>query len=151
MLSNLKPYQPYLYTPSRKPLEVGDLVVLLASPRGYCAQIVDIQRFSVSVRLLDAEPSIDSLLTYGRNELIQTGKKARIFTHQYEPNSIDFDNSLDLERGLPDFNKFKVKKKGPGKIVLKTKKEPKKLTEFQKKQIGDMLRARLKELKGDQK
>lgn len=145
MKTNLKPYQPHLYTPSRKPLEVGDLVVMLASPRGYCAQVIDIQRFSVSVRLLDSDPGFGSVLTYDRNELIQTGKQAQTLVNQYEPTPESFDEALDLERAIPDFSKVKIKKKGGGQT---RKKIDKPLTEFQKKQIGDMLRARLKELKG---
>jgi len=150
MLTNLKPYKPYLYTPSRKPLALLDLVITLASPRGYCAEVVDIQRFSVTVRLLDSDEGIDNLLTYNQNELIQTGKQAHTIISQYEPTPESFDNNLDIERSFPDFSKVKTTKKG-GVKKTKTKKEPKQLTEAQKTQIAVLLRARMKELKGDLK
>ena len=149
MLTNLKPYKPYLYTPSRKPLAIHDLVITLASPRGYCAQVIDIQRFSVTVRLLDSDESLDNLLTYNQEELIQTGKQAHKLVSQYEPTPESFDDSLDLERSFPDFSNVKTTKKG-GVKKTKTKKDPKQLTEAQKTQIAILLRARMKELKGDQ-
>ena len=141
MLTNLKPYNPSLYTPSRKPFAIDDLVIILDHPRGYCAKVVSVSRFQITVQLLDND---EKLLNYPQRELIQTGKQAHTLIEQYELSAEAFDENLDTERGLPDFGKFKKKTS----TKPRAKKEPKKLTEFQKKLIGDMLRERLKELKG---
>lgn len=140
MYTNLKPYNPCLYAPSKKPLAVGDLVILLENPRGFCAEIVQLNPSSVIVRFLDSD--ISSTRMFLKNEVIQTGKTPYDLISQYLPTAVELANALTKERSMPDFGRVKSKTKGG-----KKPKAPKDLTPEQKKVLARLVMMKLKELK----
>lgn len=146
MKTNLRPYNPSLYTPART-LNVGDLAITLDDPRGYCVVVSEIDRtggcfYGASFYFLDDKDKIEHKCDI--KALIPTGKTPLSFLELYEPDPISFDRAIDLERKFPDFVVKSTKPKSKGGGVKRAKKE---LTDVQKKLITELV---LRRLKGEQ-
>lgn len=152
MKTRLKPYDPRRYSPAPWPPRIGELVILLDEPRGYCAELIVTCEGYASVVLLDDEDR--TLRRYPINSLISTGKRPADLVSMYLPDPLSFDQAVENERGNIDFTKLKrpkakggvTKKRKKKELHAKTKKE---LTGDQKDFFARLIRERLKELKGD--
>ena len=134
-----------LLSPHSWPVQIGELAILIAHPRGFCVEIVQIDQIgkSASVRLLDAVRDNLSIRKYSLTDLIPTRKKPRDLVSMYSPSALELDLAVDRERSMPDFSKLKKHK---SKSASKKKKEPKKLTPEQKKLMKKLLVERIREL-----
>lgn len=140
-------------TPSQKPLTKDDLVVLLAPQRlkGFCAQVVFVDRFMVGVSLLDNE--LESIVL-DRAQVVQTGKQPSDLVSLYEPSDDEFVKALGQERELPDFTK--VRKVGKRTAATRSKgvKVPtniKDLSDVQKAVLKKALMEVIGQMKGGMK
>lgn len=140
MKTDLQPYNPFLYSPTRT-INVGDLAITLDDPRGFCVIVTNITSEIISFHYLDDKDKIEHKTD--TNHLIPTGKTPLSFLELYEPTPVSLDRALDLERSFPDFTQVKPKTKGGGSRQ-KAKKE---LTDGQKDLLKELI---LRKLKGEQ-
>lgn len=147
MKTNLKPFNPYLYTPCKRPIQVGELGILLAHPRGYCVELVAKTKDFCYIRFLDEHNTEATVHKYKEVGIIPTGKKPQDLLDLYTITDIEFDQALDLERTMPDFTQ--IKKRGTKKAASKPK--SKDLTEQQKDVLLLLVKERLAEIKKEEK
>uniref|UniRef100_A0A6M3LT04 Uncharacterized protein n=1 Tax=viral metagenome TaxID=1070528 RepID=A0A6M3LT04_9ZZZZ len=111
----------------------GDLVILLCNPRGYCAEVTVIKDGKAFWCLLDDSRRV--LQSCDLCEVIPSGKTPEQLTAAYMPSAVEFDEAVDLQRGLIDFDKLKKRKtKGGTK-----KKGKKKVTKAQQQKLLELI------------
>lgn len=108
--SKLLPYNGTRYSPVKRLPRVGELVVTLSEPRGYCCVIETIHEGKASVRWLDDLSNVTT--DYPLESLIPTGKTPLDLLRLYEPTPQSFNEALTKERSQIEF--VVVKKKGGG-------------------------------------
>ncbi len=129
----VSPHQASPYTLVRP----GDLVILLCDPRGYCAEVTAIKDGKVSYCLLDDSRQLAPAKSCDLCEVIPSGKTPAALTVEYTPSAVEFDEAVDVQRGMIDFEKLKKRKatkKGGGK-----KKRKKKATKVQKEKLLELI------------
>ena len=131
--SQSKFQHPRTYSPAPWPPKVGELVILLAEPRGFVGVLVSQDADQCQVKLLD---SIEVRL-FHIEDLISTGLTPDELCKQYQPDAQTLSANLAVERSLPDFSKFKKK-------TTKKPREQKPLTEFQTQQLKALLIEKIK-------
>jgi len=130
------------YSPASELLE-GDLVIMNCDPgKGFCVVVEGLKTADeVAVRFLDSQLPAFFLPA---NCLIPSGKQSSLLLKHLESRGLDFNKALDEERRMPDFAPRKAKKSA-------SPKEKKPLTEIQKNYLGELIKARLKELGAKEK
>lgn len=134
------PLQARNCSPAPWPPRVGQLVVLLAEPRGFVGVLVERKLNMCKVRLLDSQ---DEPREYHVEQLIATGRSPVDLLSGYELTDVQLSDNLATERSLPDFEQLYKKPKTVGRASKK--KEQKPLTEVQlvfiKRLLVDKLKA----------
>jgi len=129
------------YSPAKE-IQEGDLAILSSREnKGFCIQVEEITPAGdIKVRFLDSQ--LPGFFVQA-NFLIPSGKPASTLLKHIESRGVEFNKALEEERKFPDFEEKKTRSAKPAA------KKP--LTEVQKNYLGELIKARLKELakKGD--
>ena len=137
MRTKLKPYDHSLYSPHSWPPSIGEVVILLDTPRGYVGVLEEVKMGIAQVRLLDSHQDRGVVIS-PLSGLLSTGKLPHDLVERYELSSRNLSENLSTERSFPDFSRLPSKRST-------TPKKKKQLTEAQLKFVARLIKAKLKE------